>query len=344
MSASVTEVAGAQIRGIRWPAWILGGVVAVAAVASAVAGVRYLAAHVSTDDAFVEVPTVYVSSQVPGRVLELLVEENQRVDKGDVLVRLDAEKFELQLARAEAGLALARNRVVQAEATSAATDAERGAATVELARARRDLERAQSLRADGTVSQANLDHAQSAFDSRKAHVRALELRAEAEQALIKDDAQVRLAEAERRAAALDVERTRIRAPFAGIVGRRNAEPGAVVAPGQPLLALVSSEEVWVMANFKETQIEKLRIGDLAEVTIDAFPDAVWRGRVDSFSPATGAEYALIAPEPAAGNFTKVVQRVPVKIVLSQHPARGVLARTGPILAAGLSAQVDIQVD
>jgi len=332
------------MRGIRWRVWILGGVLVVAAVASAVAGVRYLTAHVSTDDAFVEIRTVYVSSQVSGRVREILVEEHQRVEKGDLLVRLDAEKFELQLARAAAGLALAHNQVLQAKATSAATEAERKATTVEIWRERRELDRVRSLGKGGMVSQADIDSAQAAVDASQAHGQALELRAQAEQALIKNDAQVRLAESERRVAALDLERTQIRAPFAGIVGRRNAEPGAVVAPGQPLLALISSDDVWVMANFKETQIEKLQIGDPAEVTIDAFPNVVWRGRVDSFSPATGAEYALIAPEPAAGNFTKVVQRVPVKIVLSPHPERGALPQAGAILAAGLSAQVDVHVE
>jgi len=329
---------------LRWPVWIAGGLLLVAAVAGVVSGLDYLDAHVRTDDAFVEVPTVYASSQIPGRVLEVLVEEHERVEKGQVLVRLDPAEYELRLARAEASLALARNRVVQAEAMSASAEADRRAATVERWRAQRELERVRSLRAGGSASQAALDAAQADFDAARARVRALELRVEAERALLNDDAQVRLAEAERRAAALDVEHTALRAPFSGTVGRRNVEPGAVVAPGQPLLAVISADDASVMANFKETQIERIAIGDPAEVTIDAFPGVVFRGRVDSFSPATGAEYALIAPEPAAGNFTKVVQRVPVKILLTGRPEEGSIPETGPVLAAGLSAQVDIHVE
>jgi membrane fusion protein (multidrug efflux system) len=329
---------------LRWRAWLLATVLAACAAVAVVTGSQYLAGHVTTDDAFVEVPTVYVAPQVAGRVVEILVAEHQRVEKGQVLVRLDAVEYELDLARAEASLSIARNRVVQAEAASASADADRKAATVEVWRTERELNRVRSLREEGTVSQRELDTAQATYDAARARVRALELRVEAEHALVNDDAQVRLARAEREAAALHLARTRIVAPFDGVVGRRNVEPGAVVSPGQPLLALVSTDEAWVMANFKETQIDRIAIGDRADVTIDAFPGLVWHGRVDSFSPATGAEYALIAPEPAAGNFTKVVQRVPVKIVLPARPAEGTAPEGGPLLAAGLSAEVDVHVD
>lgn len=341
---SASDVVQQRAGTIRWQAWLLGVALAASSVAAALTGLNYLAHHVTTDDAFVELPTVYVAGQVPGRVLEVLVEEHQRVEKDQVLVRLDPAEYDLDLARADASLALARNRVVQAEAASASADAERKAATAELWRARRELERVRSLRDQGTVSQADLDTAQATYDATRAKVRALELRVEVEQALNNDDAPVRFAEAEQRAAVLGVERTLIRAPFAGIVGRRNVEPGAVVAAGQPLLALVSTTDASVMANFKETQIERIRIGAPVEVTIDAYPGIVWRGRVESFSPATGAEYALIAPEPAAGNFTKVVQRVPIKIVLFKLPLRSSRPGAPPTLASGLSAEVDVLVE
>ena len=149
---------------------------------------------------------------------------------------------------------------------------------------------------------------------------------------------------------LDLQHTEIRAPFDGIVGRRNVEPGAIVAPGQTLLALASDEPSWVMANFKETQLGRMHVGSTARITIDALPGLVWRGHVDSFSPATGSEYALIPPEPASGNFTKVVQRVPVRIVLDalesqpQDGAASFLTEgpSGP-LPLGLSAHVRIDV-
>lgn len=329
---------------IHWRAWLGATAVAACLIAAAVAGSRHLAAHVTTDDAFVEVPTVYASPQISGRVVAILAEEHQRVERGQVLIELDAADYELEVARAEASLSVVRSRVVQAEAASASADADRKAATVEVWRTERELTRVRSLREQGTASQRELETAQATYDAARARVRALELRVEAEHALVNDDAQVQLAEAELNSAKLRLERTRIRAPFAGVVGRRNVEPGAVVSPGQPLLALISASDVWVMANFKETQLARIAIGARADVTIDAFPGLVWQGRVESFSPATGAEYALIAPEPAAGNFTKVVQRVPVKIVLPEHPTEGVMRADGPQLAAGLSAEVDVRVE
>ncbi|MCP4039443.1 MAG: HlyD family secretion protein [bacterium] len=304
-----------------------------------------LGVHVTTDDAFVEVPMVYVAGQVPGRVIEILAAEHERVADGQILVRLESTEYELALARAEAALVLARNRVVKARAAAAAADADRKAATVELWRSERELAREGSLLASNSASQSDFDTARATRDAAEARVRALELRVEAELALVNDDAQVRQAEAEKRAAALDLSRTAVRAPFAGVVGRRNVEIGTVVSAGRPLLALVSEREASVMANFKETQLAEVKIGSRAEVTIDAFPGVVWGGRVESFSPATGAEYALISPEPAAGNFTKVVQRVPVKIVLDDIPRKGEApSASGLSLAAGLSAEVSISIE
>jgi membrane fusion protein (multidrug efflux system) len=168
-------------------------------------------------------------------------------------------------------------------------------------------------------------------------VRALELRAEAERLAVRDDAPVHQAEAALAEAELALAHTELRAPFDAQVGRKNVEPGAVVQPGQPLLSLTRTDSSWVMANFKETQVGRMHVGDRVEITIDAFPGRVFRGHVASFSPATGAKYALIPPEPAAGNFTKVVQRVPVKIELESDPG-------APDLAVGLSALVEVHVN
>lgn len=324
--------------------WLAIGAAAAAAIAAALFASGVLVGHVSTDDAFVQVPMVYVAGQVPGRVVEILAAEHQRVEQGQVLVRVDAIEYELALARSEAALSLARNRVVRAKAASASADAERKAATVEVWRSERELVRIRSLLASNSTSQREFDTAQAAHDAAKARVRALELRVEAELALVNDDALVRQAEAEKRAAELNLSRSIVRAPFSGTVGRRNVEIGTVVRAGQPLLALVSDHEATVMANFKETQLAGVRIGSPAEVTIDAFPGVVWGGHVESFSPATGTEYALLSPEPAAGNFTKVVQRVPVKIVLDEVPIKGKAPdAAGLSLAAGLSAEVSISI-
>ena len=186
-------------------------------------------------------------------------------------------------------------------------------------------------------SRQQLDVANAAYEGAVAHVRSLELRADAERAAVGDDAPVRQAQAALEEAELALAHTELRAPFDALVGRKNVEPGAVVSPGQPLLSLTRTNDSWVIANFKETQVGRMHVGDRVDISIDAFPDHIFQGEVASFSPATGAKYALIPPEPAAGNFTKVVQRVPVKITIDED------SRVAE-LAVGLSALVEVHVD
>jgi membrane fusion protein (multidrug efflux system) len=302
----------------------------------------------STEDAFVEGTLVYLSPEIQGRVVEVAIVENQRVRKGDVLVRLDREESEIRIARAEANLAAARNRMVSAEAAAASADAEGRAATVERWRTGRELERAASLASQGAASDQQLDSARAAHDAAEASVKALSLRAEAERGVLGNEAPVRQAEAELREAQLSLDRTVLVAPFDAVVGRKNVEPGDIVKVGESLVALTKIEPRWVEANFKETQLERMRVGQPVEIEVDALGGVVFHGHVDSFSPASGAKYALIPPEPAVGNFTKVVQRVPVKIVLDEIEDAGgrrpLPAGDGaPELAVGLSAVVTVDV-
>jgi membrane fusion protein (multidrug efflux system) len=290
-----------------------------------------------TDDAFVEGAMSMLAPQVPGRVSEVAVEQHARVQKGQLLVRLDPADYAARVARARAELQAAKNRVAQAGAAAASAAAEAKAASIDAARAGRERDRVASLFGAGASSNQQLDVAGAAYEAAVAHVRALELRAEAERAAVGDDAPVHQAEAALTEAELALAHTELRAPFDAFVGRKNVEPGAVVQPGQALLSLTRTDESWVMANFKETQVGRMHVGDRVQITIDAFPDRIWQGRVASFSPATGAKYALIPPEPAAGNFTKVVQRVPVKITLDEAP-------DAPELAVGLSALVEVHVN
>jgi len=290
-----------------------------------------------TDDAFVEGAMSMLAPQVPGRVIEVAVDQHARVREGELLVRLDPADHAARVARARAELQAARNRVAQAVAAAASAAAEAKGAAIEAARAGRERERVASLFDAGAASRQQLDAAGAAYEAAVAHVRALELRAEAERAAVGDDAPIRQAEAALAEAELALAHTELRAPFDAFVGRKNVEPGAVVQPGQALLSLTRTDQSWVIANFKETQVGRMHVGDLVEITIDAFPGRIWQGHVASFSPATGAKYALIPPEPAAGNFTKVVQRVPVKITLDH-------AAGAPELAVGLSALVEVHVD
>jgi membrane fusion protein (multidrug efflux system) len=303
----------------------------------------------STDDAFVEGVLSPIAARVQGQVLEVPVEEHEAVKQGQLLVRLDPDDAGARVDRARAELTAAHNRMHAARAAAAAADAERKAAEVERWRTQRELERVQALEGRGAASSRDLDGARAAYDAAVARVRAATQRAEAERAVLGNEAPVRQAQAALRAAELDLAHTEVRAPFDGIVGRRNVEPGAIVSPGQTLLALASDAQGWVTANFKETQVGRMRVGSPAQVTIDALPGLVWRGHVESFSPATGSKYALIPPEPAAGNFTKVVQRLPVRVALDgleEGPSAAAAflpeGVQGP-LPLGLSAHVRIAV-
>jgi len=287
----------------------------------------------STDDAFLEGHVALIGAEVSGRVIEVAVEDNDRVQAGQVLVRLDPAEYEARVAKARADLDAATNRENAAHSAAASADADGRSAETELWRAKQDVERVQSLFERGVASRQQLDEAIAKRDSALAHVSAATNRADSERAMLGNSAQVKQAEAALRSAELDLSHTRVVAPFDGVIGRKNVELGALVSSGQPLVAVTAAVPPWVIANFKETQIARIHPGEKAEVHVDAFPDLLFKGHVESIAAATGATYALIPPDNATGNFTKVVQRVPVKIVLDEPPSDP--------LRVGLSAQVRV---
>ena len=298
----------------------------------------------STDDAQVEGHMVYVSAQVAGRVVDVEVEENRRIRAGDVLLRLDPADYEAQVARARADLDAARNRVRAARASAESAQADAQTAAADLWKATQEATRSQRLFERGVSSRHELDQAIAARESAEARVRSARMRAEAELASTGSDAPVRQAEAALQTAELALSYTTLHAPFDAVVGRKSVEVGAYVAPGQALLALTQDGDTWVVANFKETQIARMRPGATAELRVDAYPGVVWRGHVESLAPATGARYALLPPDNATGNFTKVVQRVPVRIALDGPPEgrnAGTLAPDD--LPVGLSVEVRVAV-
>lgn len=293
----------------------------------------------STNDAFVEGHLVFVSPRVGGQVVEVFVEENQRVAAGEPLVRLDDADYEARVARARADLDVARNRTAQSRAAAEAAAAQVAAADVKLRHAEQELARAQSLFESGIASRTALDAAVASRDGAAADLGAAQEQERAERAALGNDAPIRQAEAVLREVELALSHTVVVAPFAGVVGKRSVEIGANVAAGQPLVAIAEDADPWVTANFKETQIQEMGPGDPAELRVDAFPGEVFRGHVESVAPATGARYALLPPDNATGNFTKVVQRVPVRIALDP-PAEGGDARRLPV---GLSVDVRVRV-
>ena len=315
-------------------------IVAVAALAILISAFRqwsYGRAHESTDNASVDGHLIPVLAKVSGYVERVNAAENAHVAAESVLVQIDPAEYRVRLAQAEADLAAAQAAsgtsatTGQAEAQVQAASSQRAAlgAEIDVARAnaqkaRSDLERYRELAAKQIVSRQQLDAAQAAAEAADANVVARERQAAAAGSSITNaQAGVRLAEARllaaraaRDNAALQLAYTRVPAPAAGIVSRKQVEVGQLVSNGQPLLTLVSDTGVFITANFKETQLADIRVGQEVEIDVDTY-GAKARGVVESVAAATGSKFALLPPDNATGNFTKVVQRVPVRIRIIQ---------------------------
>ncbi|MBC6982821.1 HlyD family secretion protein [Caulobacter sp. 17J80-11] len=331
---------------------IVAGVAAVAVIVGGVVWWQGKARWEGTDNAYVQADTVAVSPQVTGYVAEVLVRDNQQVTPGQVLVKLDPAEAQAQLAQAEANLAAleaAVRNVDDRAALERSLIAERQAgvasaqATARLAKT--DLDRYGRLADQGWVAPQRLQSASAQADQAGAAVAQAHAGLEAQRreanalgsTRAQTLAQVEQARATVAQARINLDRTIIRAPVGGVVGARAVRPGQYVRPGGQLMAVVPLGRAYIVANFKETQVGRMRVGQEVEVTADAFKGQKFKGRVESFSPATGSEFALIPVENATGNFTKIVQRVPVKIAVEP---------TGPLAAAlrpGLSVKVRVDL-
>jgi membrane fusion protein (multidrug efflux system) len=306
-----------------------------ALVVAAAAGVYYFRCvlpYESTDNAFIEGNVIPMASQVPGRVAELLVKDNQAVKQGDVILKIDPRDYETSLAQARADVAAARSQVNQAQAQVNASRAKVAqaqasvlAAEAENQRAADDLKRYQSV--DSTaISKSAFDAAQSQARTASANLEAARSQAKAAEADVTlseagvetASAAVQQSEARVRQAELNLSYTQVTAPEDGHVTRRVVETGAYIQPGQSLMAIVP-RRYWVVANFKEIQLTHMRVGQPVEVVVDAYPDRTFKGHVESIQNGAGARFSLFPPENATGNYIKVVQRVPVKIVLDDLP-------------------------
>jgi membrane fusion protein (multidrug efflux system) len=335
---------------------ILGGTAALVLAAAGLGGyLHYAAGFESTDDSFLEGNIHPVSPRINGTVTRVLVDDNDHVEAGQPLVELDPADLNLAVQGAEADLAQARANADQVGAQISRAQAEVEAATARLAqntalltRASLDFQRMEILASDqvGVISHQEFDVVRATRDAARAAGQSLQAeQASAEAALTAARAQRAVAAAQIQkagamlaAARLQADYAVIRAPSAGRVAKKSVETGQRLQPGQPVLSVVS-DQVWVVANFKEGQLARLRPGAPVEVRIDAVEGRVFHGTVDSFSPGTGARFSLLPPDNATGNFTKVVQRVPVKILLT--PAS--LGADASRLAPGLSAAVKVGV-
>ncbi len=339
--------------------WVLaaGVVVGLVVVALGARAIWFATTHESTDDAQVDGHITPISARVGGYVVSVRVQDNQQVKAGDTLVLLDDRDLRAQLEQKSADLAAliatvgSRGRVGQAVAQLDQARAAAAAATATVAqdeanaqKAANDLERYQALSARNIVSQQQLDGARAAAAATAAQLTAAQRNAVAAQeqvtaataALAGSEARVAAARAVLDQVQLQLSYTVVRAPADGVVSKKAVEVGQLVQAGQPLMSLVPLNDVWVTANFKETQIEDVRPGADATIKADAYPDRTFHGSVESLSPATGARFSLLPPDNATGNFTKIVQRIPVRIHLE--------GQTDPahLLRPGMSVDVTIR--
>lgn len=327
------------------------GAVALVLVAAAVLWFLVLRFEQSTDDAYVGGNVTVMAPKVNGFIADILVQDNQRVEANQVLIRLDSRDYNAKLAQATAEVDSARAavselqaRVVLQAAVINQHQAEQRASSAELARSGQDQARYRELVKDDAVSnqiveRANADFskAQASVQSTDAAVLAAKRQLEVLAAQIADaQARVNTALAAQRVAELNVEYTTIRSPVDGFIGNRTGRVGMLANTGVPLLTVVPASDLWVDANFKEDQLKKMRIGDKADVALDA-SSVPFHGEVESLAPATGATFSVLPPENATGNFTKIVQRVPVRIRLN------VPSGMESVLRPGLSATVVVHL-
>ncbi|MGN6566573.1 MAG: HlyD family secretion protein [Flavipsychrobacter sp.] len=324
--------------------------------------------HEETDDAQIDANISPVIPRISGYVANVKVTDNQRVKKGDTLLVLDNSDELIKVAQAEAALAAAKSNLGVANASTAAAqanvattkanvstaDAQIATARVNVWRANQDYQRYANLIKDHSITQQQFEQAQAAKETAERQLQVLieqknaaartSLASESQSAATGQQISVAQANIQQRQADLDnaklnLSYTVITAPEDGLVSKINIRPGQFVQAGQSLFSVVADSSIWVTANFKETQLDKMKVGQKVIVHVDAYPGHDFEAKVTSFSPATGARFALLPPDNASGNFVKVVQRLPVKIEFI-NPNDKLVQQLRP----GMNVDVDVHLD
>ena len=298
--------------------------------------------YVTTENAYVKAHHLAISADIDGRTVRVLVRENDRVKKGDLLFELDAERHRIELAQAEAELAGIRNTLDALRAEYRTAQAELADARQEIGYFQRVFDRQKKLSARGVSSRAAYDAAERNLTQARQAARTTNQKIQ--QALAKLGGRVDIpaekhpmymeAAARREQAALNLRRTRVFAPDDGIVGKVSLQPGEYVVEGKAVIPIIQTRDTWVEANLKETQLAHVRPGQTASIVIDAYPDHRLTAKILSISPTTGAELSVLPPQNASGNWVKVVQRVPVRLALDR-------VHEGLPLRAGMTVEVSI---
>ena len=296
----------------------------------------------STDNAYVYASQVSVTPQVSGQVIAVPVTQNQAVTPNQMLLEIDPTPFQLALDQANANLKTVGDQIRAQRQTLRAAQAQLQGANENLAYLKRDVQRKTNLEKRGVVPAARLDDLKTNLHMTeqksvvlKAQIAQIEasLGGNANQP-ITQQAAYQQALAARDKAALELSYTTLKAPAAGVVTEVDIKPGDIVTAGQPIFALIMSGERWIDANFKETQLTHVHVGQKAEITVDTYPHDKWQGTIASIAPGTGSVFSVLPAQNATGNWVKVVQRIPVRILIDTKS-------DGPDLRAGMSAEVSI---
>ncbi|SEQ79656.1 HlyD family secretion protein [Pedobacter rhizosphaerae] len=311
---------------------------------------NYYSKHVDTDDAQIDGDISPVVARVSGYVQNINFEENTHVQEGQVLVKLDDNDFKVKLEQAQsgqkgasAGVGVAQSQIIATQANTSTAKANVEAARVKLNLTQKDYDRYANLVKDGSITQQAFDQAKAAKESAQAaYQAALDQYNAAVKQVGTTQSQLAVSNnviSQRQSdidfAQLQLSYTEIKAPTSGIVSKKNVQKGQLVQAGQSLFSIVNDGSIYVTANFKETQLEKIKEGSKVEIEVDAYPDQKIEGEVYNFAPITGAKGSLLPPDNATGNFVKVVQRVPVKIKI--HPSKELLAKLRP----GMSVKASV---
>jgi len=296
--------------------------------------ILYILSHESTDDAYVNCTVVPISAEVKGKVLKVFVEHNQLVKAGDPLLEIDPVDYTHYAKQKEvlhstlkseeeeidASIEEKRKALAQAQANLEAAVEDEALALAEMGRYKNLIEKSvisrsqyDQVESKWKVARARRQAAHAAVAQAEAGIETLNARLRTQKSKIRE------AEASYNLTKLDLRRTLVPAPISGRIAKKNVDPGKYVQTGQTLLSIVDTKDIWIVANFKEVQIEKMRIGQLVDIKVDSYPGLIFKGHIDSFQAGTGSVFTLLPPENATGNFVKVVQRLPVKIIIDSPP-------------------------